>query len=270
MARTQRQNPAPTPPTPTPVPYALIIGRCILIAVLIQLLRVLTGISFTWTILLAYLLIGLGFVEAWFDPVWKKKWLRYSLTIAVVAAAVWFTWAVTLARANLEYHAWSIRGDYEEGAMVGDIQWRPKHFVDLRFAITNKSGDDYDDVDINLRPDKTPVAISQVGSVPGVTFITTNGTIAEVHGEGIGPDGKPFQKQFKPSFSRAEVVCPKLRAHQTLQIALAIVNFPVGIAELPDEAYGPKVRPSKTLVEVRLRKGQQHLAVTDTIDIKAE
>jgi hypothetical protein len=257
-------------PQNEPTPKTLIFARCALIALFVAWLRLMSGISFTWTIWLGYLLIGLSFVEAWLDPILKKKWVRSLLTVGIAVWAAWFTMAVALARPNLEYHAWSIAGDYEEGAMVGDIHWRPKHFVDLRFSIVNKSGDDYDDVDINLRPDKTPVAISQVGRVPGVTFITTNGKIAEVHAEGIGPDGKPFQQQYKPGLSRAEVVCEKLRAGQPLQIVLAIANFPRGIPDLPDDAYGPKVRPSKMLVEVKLRKGQQHLAIARTIDVNAE
>jgi hypothetical protein len=260
------QEKAQTPQS-EPTPKTLIVSRCALIMLLIQWLRLMSGLSFAWTIWLGYLLIGLSLVEVWFEPILKKDWVRSLLTVGIAVGAAWFTIAITLARPNLEYHAWSIAGDYEEGTVVGDIHWRPKHFVDLRFSITNKSGDDYDDVDINLIPDKTPVAIGQIGSVPGVTFITTNGKIAEIHAEGIGPDGKPFQQQYKLSFSRAEVVCEKLRAGQPLQIVLAIANFPSGIPDLPDSAYGPKVRPNKMRVEVKLLRGQQHLAVAGTVDV---
>lgn len=223
------------------------------------------GISFAWTIWLGYLLILLILTEVWFEPLFKKKWLRYLLTAGVALLALWFTVAVVLAQPNLFYQAWSIGGDYKEFEVIGGIMWRPKHFTDLRFEVTNKSDDDYDDVRIALYPDQQPVAIGQVTNLPGVSFINNN-LIAEAHTSGTGPDGKPAQDQFVRTLARPEVVCSKLHPGEALQIVIAIAQ---GLGpDLPDNMYGPKIRAGKMRIEVKLKRGQQLLTHSETLNVR--
>jgi hypothetical protein len=233
----------------------LILARCAIIMLFIQWLRLMGGLSFTWTIWLGYLLILLCLLEAWFDPIWRKKWVRYSLTVGVILWAAWFTMAVVLARPNLEYLAWSIGGDYKEPTEIGGIKWRSQHFVDLRLSVFNKSDEDYDDLAINFFPDVTAVAMGQVSNLPGVTFINNN-PATEAHTSGVGPDNKPFQQPFELSLIRPEVICNKLRPGQTLQVVIAVANTPIAGADLFDNMYGPKVRPKKMTIEVKLKRGQ--------------
>jgi hypothetical protein len=134
--------------------------------------------------------------------------------------------------------------------------------------VVNRSDDDYDDVAITFFPDQSPVAIGQVGDVPGVSFINNN-KIAEAHSSGIGPNGKPFQQEFQVALSRPEVVCNKLRSGQALQVVMAIANGLAPAPDLPDEAYGPKIRPSKMKVDIKLHRGQQPLAISGTLDVNA-
>jgi hypothetical protein len=251
---------------PEPPNSALIVTRLVVIGLFIQWLRLMSGLSFVWTIRLGYLLIVLCFFEVLFDPKLKKRYLRETLTVIIVIWAAWFTDAVALARPNLEYHAWTIPGDYPDGEMVGGIKWRSAHFTDLRFTVANSSDDDYDDLSIIFFPDVRPAAIGQVSDLPGVTFINNN-KIAEGHSSGIGPDGKPFQQEMKLSLSSPEVVCSKLRPREVLQVVMAIVNAPVNAPDLPDAYYGPKITPTKMRVEIKLRKGQQPLSVNGDLVI---
>src|SRR6202043_2503418 len=121
-----------------------------------------------------YLLMPLCLLEARVDPVWKKKSVRLFLSVVIILWAAWFTLAVTLARPNLEYHAWSIGGDYQDGEMLGGIKWRSQHFTDLRFSVFNKSDSDYDGLSITFFPDVRPVAIGQISDLAGVSFINNN------------------------------------------------------------------------------------------------
>jgi hypothetical protein len=52
-------------------------------------------------------------------------------------------------------------------------------------------------------------------------------------------------------------------------VVMAIANGPVAAPDLPDAAYGPKVRPSKMRIELKLRKGQQPLMIKGTLDVNA-
>jgi hypothetical protein len=244
---------------------ALIAIRLAGIGLLIQWLRVMAGISFAWTIWLGYLLIFLGLAEVWLEPLFKDKRLRYLLTAAVVGVGLWFTLAVVLARPNLYYQAWSIGGDYKEFEVIGGILWRPKHFTDLRFEVTNKSDDDYDDVRITFFPDQRTVAIGQITSLPGVAFINNN-VIAEAHSSGTRPDGTPAQDQFVRTLARPEVVCSKLHPGEALQIVIAIAQ---GLGpDLPDNMYGPKIRASKMKIEVKVKRGQQSLTHSEIVGVR--
>jgi len=136
----------------------------------------------------------------------------------------------------------------------------------LRFAITNKSDNDYDDVSVKFSPDESPVAIGQVSEIPGVSFVNNN-AIAESHVTGIGPDGKPLRGRLELSLVDPEVVCAKLRAGKTLQVVMAIAN---GLGpDLPDNLYGPKIRARSMRIQIKLRKGQQPLSVDGTVDVQA-
>jgi hypothetical protein len=256
-----------------PPHIALIVGRLFIVGrrlfivgLFIQWVRLMSGLSFTWTVWLGYILMVLCLLEVLFDPIFKKQYVRPVLVALISAWVIWFSVTVTLARPNLEYRAWTIPGDYPEGQVIGGIEWRSAHFTDLRFTVVNLSDDDYDNLSIQFMPDIKPAAIGQVSELPGVTFINHN-SISEAHSSGIGPDGKPFDQELKPSLTSPEVICSKLGPGEVLQVVMAIVNAPINAPDLPDGLYGPKITPQKMMIKIKLKKGQQPLSISGTLDI---
>jgi hypothetical protein len=109
------------------------------------------GISYLWTIILAYAFFVLCMLEIWFEPSLRK--FRRLLSAVIVPAMFWFSIAVPFARAPLEVAAYVPPGGHADGASIGGISW-DSHFTDLRIAMSNSTPIDYQNLDVLLKPDK--------------------------------------------------------------------------------------------------------------------
>jgi len=109
------------------------------------------GISYEWTIFLAYAFFVLTALEVWFEP--SLRTFRLALLVLMVAATTWFSVAVTFAKAPLVVSAYVPPGGHADETAIGGISW-DSHFTELRIAISNSTADDYQNLDVLLKPDK--------------------------------------------------------------------------------------------------------------------
>jgi hypothetical protein len=112
-------------------------------------------------------------VGLWFERF--KRWLRLCCMSMVIGAVAGFTFGIVLKPAPIIVGAEMRLEPYAEGTLLGGIKWSPD-LRDLRVTIENPSNDDYEDVDVTVRPDFPDIpiiSIGQVSNIPGVTFITT-------------------------------------------------------------------------------------------------
>src|SRR6266567_2429075 len=142
--------PITIPKLATP-PVLLFSRSAFVLNILIGLVRVMQGISYLWTIVLAYAFFMLCMLEIWFEPSLRR--LRWPLSVVIVSAIFWFSIAVPFAKSPLELKAYVPPGGHADAASIGGIYW-DSHFTDLRIAISNSTANDYQNLDVLLKPDK--------------------------------------------------------------------------------------------------------------------
>ena len=100
-------------PSNAPALWVVFCRSALVANILCGFIRVLIPFSFSWTVALGYLLIGLMFVELCFDPWWiGRPYGVQIIAIGVVLAIVdIFTIGIVLARAPLSIAAYVRQGD---------------------------------------------------------------------------------------------------------------------------------------------------------------
>jgi hypothetical protein len=104
-----------------------------------------------------------------------NSWMRVCGIFIVLVAAGGFTRGVVLKPAPVVVRSEMVPEPYAEGVVLWGIKWS-SDLRDLRVTIENPSDDDYENIDVTVRPDfpDTPIiAIGQVSNIPGVTFMST-------------------------------------------------------------------------------------------------
>ncbi|MGA2905798.1 MAG: hypothetical protein ABSD98_18390 [Candidatus Korobacteraceae bacterium] len=208
---------------------ALIISRSALIgSVFIQWLRLMGAVSFIWSAGLGYVLVILALAEIWFEPMFNRRFLRPILTLLVVSVCLWFSLKVVFVPAPLQINAVCHSGHYPKGTEYNGINWEP-YFSDLRVVIANRSDSDYDDMDIELRPDVYIAAIRQVDDTPNVSFVAvrTNVTSVAVFQPNPADSNTVIPIPVNPNGDTPayRVRCLKLPAQSFIELVIATINF---------------------------------------------
>lgn len=139
-----------TKPT-TPSALLLFSRSVFVLNILIGLVRVMQAFSYLWTVILAYAFLGLCGLEIWFEPSLRK--VRWPLSAAIVIATCWFSITVPFAKDPLEVSAYVPPGGHADAESIGGIAW-DSHFTDLRMAMSNSTSNDYQNLDVVVKPDK--------------------------------------------------------------------------------------------------------------------
>ena len=190
------------------------------------------AVSFGWVATLGYVLFVLSFIEVWFEPLFKKRFLRPFLTLVVVGGCVLFSLRVVFVDAPLQITASTNSMHYPTGTLFEGIVWK-SYFSDLRVHLINATNSDYEDLDIELGPDGLLIAfIKQMDTTPSVTFIPSisvdDATIYKSAGSveygiklAIPTSGRQVNEPLLPSY---RLRCPKLPAHGSIVVVIATVN----------------------------------------------
>lgn len=177
-------------------------------------------------------------------PLWVKV-----LTIGLVFAFFdVFTIGVVASRAPVKVLSYAMRkGDYPSGTSIAGITW-DSHLTDLRVLLTNPIDDDYDNLDVEVQPDKwTYKAALLNNSVCDLSpmgeetvFVATNvkGGSTTITATRVG---NAFDAQdnvgdiFTPLASKSgyRLRCSKLPAHFTVQIVFAVVTLYPSLISIP-------------------------------------
>src|SRR5229473_120560 len=106
------------------------------------------------------LLLG---VDLYFEPELPRGYKTFG-EIIVAAGLMWFNLSFVFVSAPLSFNSLASNSDYALGAAPGGIAWRSV-FVELDFMATNPTDDNYDNVDILVRPDHPVAAIAQLSNL---------------------------------------------------------------------------------------------------------
>ena len=135
------------------------------------------AVSFWWIAGQGYVFVLVALAEIWLDPLFRKKLLRPILSLGVMAGCIWFTLAVVFVAAPLRINAVCHSSHYPSGTELDGIKWQP-YFSDLRFIVSNDSDADYEDLDIELKPDMAVADIKQEDDTPNVSFVPIGTKVA--------------------------------------------------------------------------------------------
>ncbi len=131
-----------------------------------------------------YALVVIGFMlllwEICIDPALVRRRLAVQIAVLGVCFALFdlLTIALIKPEAPLMKETYSPRkGDYADGTSIAGIVW-DRHLTELRIAFTDKSEDDYTDLDIDMRPDNL-VYRAQITTGP------KDCELKPLHGDGI-------------------------------------------------------------------------------------
>jgi hypothetical protein len=155
--------------------------------------------------------------------------------------------------APVEISTFPAEGNYAPDTEIAGIKWNPS-FYDLRIILTNKSTENYSDLEILLRTD---LFIHDVGAIDefskctsGVESFARDLSITAKDAQGspstIVPRSKPFGSIFK-------VHCDKLLAGDHLELVTAIVSITIPKTDQtrPGGIFDLRTKPSWITMKLR-------------------
>ena len=200
---------------------------------------------FWLSVALFYLGLSLLGIDLYFDQSFKQySWVRRIGLIIIVITIILFSHFIVLAQSPLLVRSSIFKGDYPSGTRLYGMLWTPD-VKELRITFENPSEDDYQDLDITLRPDRPGFsstyisAIGQISKLPGVAFMNPeiqllgadqkgNPLIKFDHstgntlGDGVKIIVEGTKSVILPNYSR--IRCEKLPQRTNLEISILIEN----------------------------------------------
>jgi hypothetical protein len=239
------------PPKNTPVP--------IRVFRLLGFGLILTGVGLMFgNFLLGVVVVYVGVVtllwELKTDPLFSRPdGIREILMGLILVATLVFTAEIVWTPAPLEFYSFAMRkANRSSTDVVEGILW-DEHFTELRVAITNPTGDDYDDFDVAIQPDKWNYKAAIVNSTSGCDLIPIGGANVLLAGrnKASGTDsitmsrvGNSFEAHdtlgntYNPLAveSGYRLRCSAFPAHYTIRVVFALVA--------PPSRFMPSERPA--------------------------
>ena len=172
------------------------------------------------------LIVYLGFVVCLVEVIWEPVLLRRpcQLQVALVAivfvAIAVFTISIVIVDAPLCFSTMATDIKYGEHEAPGGIEWIPA-FSELDLFIANNTDNDYENINLLVRPDVPIAKIAQISSLPDVTFADRQGLIARATIEEVNKQA-PIHLEFIATDVGYKIHCGKLPEHFSLNIIMAL------------------------------------------------
>jgi len=220
------------------------------------------AVHYWLSIAVLYVAFILLAVDSFVEP-WPKRWMRWLGASMISLIAIVFSFFFVLVSAPLDIHIYANSGDYPDGSKIGNISWKP-YYTDLRFAITNSSSKDYENVAIELNTDMWVAEGSQITNLPGIS-IHARSHVLDPQMRSRGKDHKLIP--FATSGVVYDIYCDKIPRKTTIEVAIAVVNFmspssqdtKLSLEVLPPEKIksliGPKKMPQWVSAKAKYRVG---------------
>jgi hypothetical protein len=204
--------------------------------------------------------VYVGFFCLMAEAIWEPRLLQSPCQFQVVAlAAVWigaavFTIAFVGRAEPLNIDAVANLGNYPDGSSVDGISWKPG-MSELRVLIANPTDEDFEGVDLHVKPDQWVREVVQVGKAPNLSITTDDPSFAIPHMR--GPDGKDIAITHMGASYGFRIICDKLPRKSRIEIlaATGVPAYPgidgvrVRVADIPESGSDwPARRLNKTVM----------------------
>ncbi len=172
---------------------------------------------------LVYAGLLLFFVDLYFET-FSRAW-RATAGLAIVVSLVWFSVGIVFVSARLDLLTLGSQIDYSIGnaPSPGGIVWR-SFFTELDVTMANPTDENYDNVDMLVRPDYPVAAIAQLSNLPDVSFENRDGVDARITAEEVDGNKPPVTLVFLATNAGYKVHCGRIPPHSSLTIVTAVVE----------------------------------------------
>jgi hypothetical protein len=190
-------------------------------------------------------IVYFGFLLSLAEWIWEPALLQrpYQIQIALIgivfSLAAAFTIGVASAPAPVKFKSFETNIDYTGANAPAGITWNP-FFTELDFIVTNPTDENYDNVDLLVRPDFPIAKIAQMSNLQGVSFEDRYGVNMRAKIEEIGKQS-PVPVEFLATDAGYKVHCGSIPPNSSLSLVMAIVDFKKA---LPPDPSKPVVIPS--------------------------
>jgi len=163
-------------------------------------------------------LLGLDF---YFEPDFSRrfKWVGEILLLSAIA---FFSLKFVFVSAPINVLYVFSDQEYVIGATINGIAWRPT-FSELDVIVNNPTDDNYDDINILVRPDYPVATIRQLSNLGDVSFEDYFGVTNTLMIQEIGKPAVPMV--FLATNAGYKVHCGRIPPKSSLRLVMALVNF---------------------------------------------
>lgn len=223
MSRRHREQPPPTETTNV-----------------VGVLRALAGPAFViggWELMPLNYWVGLmivygGFLFCIAEFIWEPALLarpyvvQVGLVLSVLVACAGFTIGFVLVSAPINTYAFATNIDYSSsGNAPGGISWHP-FYRELDLIITNPTADDnYENIDVLVRPSLPVAVIVQVSNLSEVSFEDEFGLTLRSTVEDLSTKSPTVPMTFLATNAGYKVHCGRIPPNTSLRLILAIVEL---------------------------------------------
>jgi hypothetical protein len=193
----------------------------------------------------AIVYLGLGFLlwEVCVDPLLTRRSLPLRVVLIGLVFVLFdaFSIGIVEAQAPLSFQSYAMKkGEYPKDTTIGGIAW-DSHLTDLRVTATNPTDDDYENLDVEVQPDKWTYKAALLSSSSGCDLSPMGGETVFVALNVKGGNTTITSTRFGNTFDAHDNVgdvfsplasafgyrlrCGKLPAHFTVQIVFAVVTL---------------------------------------------
>lgn len=166
-------------------------------------------------VVFCYLALGIAVVDSAMEAGLGK--FRYFVAGFFFVVALAFTFGVVIGTTRPTIDSSWFAGNYPTGTDVDGITWN-SGWSDLRLGLRDDADEDLKDVDIELRVDGWTVATEVIGDLCTVAA----GSALQIRG--TDQRGNQFQFPKGPQSQTYHLMCPKIPAHMSVWVLVAMTN----------------------------------------------
>src|ERR1041385_4058755 len=136
---------------------------------------------------------------------------------------------------------------YAKGTVIAGITWRSP-YTELDLILTNMSDENYDDLNVTIKPNHAVADIKQLSNLGGVSFedfggFTSRPTIQDLSKSYVTP------MPFIATDAGYRVHCDRIPAKSSLRIVMALVDLKKAKAQAPNQQIVGEITESDIQAE---------------------
>ena len=160
-------------------------------------------------------------IDLYFEPEFKRrsKWIG-EIVILCFIGVFSVKYVFVSAPINVLY-VFSAQ-EYVSGVPINGIAWRPV-FSELDVIVNNPTDDNYDDVNILIRPDHPIATIKQLSNLADVSFEDYFGVTDTIMIQEVGKPATPMT--LLATNAGYKVHCGRIPPKSSLRLVMALVDF---------------------------------------------